>query len=198
MDRLTFAMRLEELRHKQQLINKAWEKASDNQLLELFIEIVPKALNVERCSIFVLDSKEDNVWLHCGTGVISKQIQVPKWSSMVGSVISSGEAVAEYDLDTHVGIHDTVDLQTGFTTRDALCVPIRGVSTDKITGAIQVLNKTDGQRYSEDDKTMLEKVAFNIQMAIESVFVRQESITLSEELEKRIQLFEKNLKRTFP
>lgn len=198
MDRLTFAMRLEELRHKQQLINKAWEKASDNQLLELFIEILPKALNVERCSIFVLDSKEDNVWLHCGTELKSKQIQVPKWSSMVGSVISSGEAVVEYDLASQVGIHDTVDLQTGFTTRDAMCVPIRGVSTNKITGAIQVLNKTDGQRYSEEDKTLLEKVAFNIQMTIESVFVRQESMTLSEELEKRIQLFEKNLKRTFP
>jgi hypothetical protein len=77
-------------------------------------------------------------------------------------------------------------------------VPIRGVSTSIVTGAIQILNKKDGQRYSEEDQTMLEKVAFNIQMAIESVFVRQESITLSEELEKRIQLFEKNLKRTFP
>jgi signal transduction protein with GAF and PtsI domain len=198
MDRLTFAMRLEELRHKQQLVNKSWDKASDNQLLELFIEILPKALHVERCSIFVLDSKEDNVWLHCGTGVKSKQIQVPKWSSMVGLVISSGEPMMKYDLDSHVGIHDTVDLQTGFTTRNALCVPIHGVSTNKITGAIQVLNKTNGQRYSEEDKTMLEKVAFNIQMTIENEFVRQASIMLSEELEKRIQLFEKNLKRTFP
>jgi GAF domain-containing protein len=198
MERLTFALRLEELRNKQQLINKAWEKASDNQLLDLFIEILPKALNVERCSIFVLDAKEDNVWLHCGTGMQSKQIQVPKWSSMVGSVISSGEAVVEYDLDANVGIHDTVDLQTGFTTRNALCVPICGVSTSKITGAIQVLNKKDGHRFSDEDKALLEKVAFNIQLAIESVFVRQESMTLSQELEKRIQLFEKNLKRTFP
>ena len=127
-----------------------------------------------------------------------KQIQVPKWSSIVGKVISSGGAVIEYNLDNNVGIHDTIDLQTGFNTRDAMCVPILGVSTDKITGAIQVLNKMGGEKYSEEDKTLLEKVAFNIQMAIESVFVRQESITLSEELEKRIQLFDKNLKRTFP
>jgi hypothetical protein len=198
MDRLTFAMRLEELRYKQKLINKAWEKASDNQLLELFIEILPKALKVERCSIFILDPKEDNVWLRCGTDVQPKQIQVPKWSSMVGTVISTGDTVTEYDLETNVGIHDTVDLQTGFTTRDALCVPIRGVSTNNVTGAIQVLNKIGGESYSEEDKALLEKTAFNIQMVIESMFVRQESMTLSEELEKRIQLFEKNLKRTFP
>lgn len=198
MDRLTFALRLEELRHKQQLINKAWEKASDNQLLELFIEILPKALNVERCSIFILDPKENNVWLRCGTAVQPKQIQVPKWSSIVGKVISSGEAIVEYDLENNVGIHDTVDLQTGFTTRDTLCVPILGVSTDKVTGAIQVLNKIGGEQYTDEDRMLLEKVAFNIQMAIESVFIRQESITLSDELEKRIQLFEKNLKRTFP
>lgn len=198
MDRLTFAMKLEELRLKQQLINKAWEKANNNQLLDLFIDILPRALNVERCSIFILDPKEDHVWLRCGTGVQPKQIQVPKWSSVVGSVISSGEYKIEYDMEQNVGIHDTVDLQTGFTTKNALCVPIFGVSTNKVTGAIQVLNKKEAEPYTTEDRELLERVAFNIQMAIESMFVRQETLKVSEEIEKRIQLFEKNLKRTFP
>ena len=198
MHRLTFAMRLEELRNKQQLINKAWEKVSNNHLLELFIEIIPAAINVERCSIFILDPKENNVWLHCGTGVQPKQIQVPKWSSVVGKVISSGETKIEYDMENNVGIHDTVDLQTGFTTRNSLCVPIYGMSTSKVTGAIQVLNKIAGEMYTDNDRELLEKVAFNIQITIESMFVRQETIKISGEIEKRIQLFEKNLKRTFP
>jgi GAF domain-containing protein len=198
MERLTFAMRLEELRNKQLTINKAWEKVSNNQLLELFIEIIPMALMVERCSIFILDPKEDHVWLRCGTGVQPKQIQVPKWSSLVGSVISGGNFKVEYDMENNVGVHDTVDLQTGFTTRNSLCVPIRGVTTAQVTGAIQVLNKKDGEQYTDSDRELLEKVAFNIQMAIESMYVRQEAIKISEEIEKRIQLFEKNLKRTFP
>ena len=198
MDRLTFAMRLEELRNKQHLINKAWEKVSNNQLLELFVEMIPLAINVERCSIFILDPKEDHVWLRCGTGVQPKQIQVPKWSSMVGSVISSGNYHVEYEMENNVGIHDTVDLQTGFTTRNSLCVPIRGMSTNNVTGAIQVLNKKLGDRYTDYDREILEKVAFNIQMVIESMYVRQETLKISDEIEKRIQLFEKNLKRTFP
>ena len=89
MDRLTFAMKLEELRNKQQLLTNAWEKVNKNQLLELFVELLPPALNVERCGIFILDPKEDNVWLRCGTGVEQKQIQVPRWGSMVGTVIST-------------------------------------------------------------------------------------------------------------
>jgi len=198
MDRLTFAMRLEELRNKQLLINKAWEKVSNNQLLELFVEIIPMALNVDRCSIFILDPEENNVWLRCGTGVQPKQIQVPKWSSMVGTVISSGDYKIEYDMENNIGIHDTVDLQTGFTTRNSLCVPIRGMSTNKVTGAIQVLNKREGERFTDTDREVLEKVAFNIQIAIENMYVRQETLKISEEIEKRIQLFEKNLKRTFP
>ena len=138
------------------------------------------------------------MWLHCGTGVQPKQIQVPKWSSVVGKVISSGETKIEYDMENNVGIHDTVDLQTGFTTRNSLCVPIYGMSTSKVTGAIQVLNKIAGEMYTDNDRELLEKVAFNIQITIESMFVRQETIKISGEIEKRIQLFEKNLKRTFP
>jgi len=198
MDRLTFAKRLEELRNKQQLINKAWEKVSNNQLLELFVEIIPRSLNVERCSIFILDPENDNVWLRCGTGVKPKQIQVPKSSSMVGAVISSGNYKVEYNMDNNDGIHDSVDMQTGFTTRNSLCVPIRGMNTDKITGAIQVLNKKEGEDYNDSDRELLEKVAFNIQTAIESMFVRQETLKISDEMERRIQLFEVNLNHTFP
>ena len=123
MNKDFIVQRLTELKSKQNLIDKAWAKAGDRKLLEFFVEIITKALHVERCSIFILDPVEDNVWLHCGTGVREKQISVPKWNSMVGNVISNGKYHIEYDMEDTVGAHDTVDIKTGFITRDSLCVP---------------------------------------------------------------------------
>ena len=188
--------RLAELKSKQSLIDKAWAKAGDRKLLEFFVEVISKALHVERCSIFILDPVEDNVWLHCGTGVREKQISVPKWNSMVGNVISSGKHHIEYDMEDTVGAHDTVDIKTGFITRDSLCVPVHGVSTKRITGAIQVLNKKGNGEYSDDDVRILREMALHLQMTIENLFLRQEMIKVSSKMERAIGILEGKLKQT--
>ena len=83
--------KLRALEHKQKLINDAWAKTGNKELLSFFVELMPKALQCERCSIFILDPKEDNVWVQVGTGLLEKQINVPQAGSLVGEVISSGQ-----------------------------------------------------------------------------------------------------------
>ena len=186
--------KLAELKKKQSLIDSAWNKVSNQKLIEFFVELVPKVLNVERCSIFILDPVEDNLWLHCGTGVRQRQITVPKWNSIVGQVVSTGHLAEEYDLENTVGAHDTVDVATGFVSRDTLCIPIMGVTKDKVTGAIQVLNKMDAGHYTEEDKNVLRKVAFHIQMHVENVFIRQQMVRISEDMGVKIKLLEQKLR----
>jgi len=185
--------KLNELRDKQKKIDAVWSKAGNRKLIEFFVEILPKALSVERCSIFVLDPVEDNVWLHSGTGVKERQIRVPKWSSIVGKVISSGHSLVEEDMENTVGAHDTVDVKTGFVSRNTMCVPVKGVTVDKITGAIQVLNKTGGRAYTDEDKTLLKKAAMHLQVNIENIFLRQELIKISVHMDKQIRSLEKSL-----
>ncbi|MDH5327060.1 MAG: GAF domain-containing protein [Gammaproteobacteria bacterium] len=194
MEKQVLQQKLHELKKKQQVIDSAWEKVSNQKLIEFFVELVPKVLNVERCSIFVLDPVEDNLWLQCGTGVKQRQITVPKWNSIVGQVVSSGNMAEEYDLENTVGAHDTVDVTTGFVSRDSLCVPIKGVTKDKVTGAIQVLNKIDAGHYSDEDKETLRKVAFHIQMHVENVFIRQQMVRISEDMGKKIKMLENKLR----
>jgi len=191
MNRDAVTQRLAELKSKQALIDKAWNKAGNKKLLEFFVEVISKALHVERCSIFILDPIDDNVWLHCGTGVKEKQISVPKWSSMVGKVITSGKHATEYDMEDTVGTHDTVGMKTGFITRDSLCVPVHGVTTKRVTGAIQVLNKKSGGSYDDDDIRILQELALHLQMTIENLFLRQEMIKISSKMEKAINILER-------
>ncbi len=193
MDRTVFEQKLAQLRKKQQLMEKAWREAGNRKLLKFFVDIMPRALNAERCSIFILDPVNEKVWLQCGTGLTEKQLQVPTANSMVGQVIESGKFVMETDLEEQAGAHDVVAAKTGYVTRDALCVPVHGVTSKKVVGAIQVLNKVRGE-FSDEDREILERLAFHLQMNIENIFLRQEMAKMSVEMDKKIKMLESKLK----
>lgn len=192
MDKALLAQKLEQLRKKQQLMEKAWREAGNRQLLQFFVDIMPKALDSERCSIFILDPVDEKAWLQCGTGLTEKQLQVPTKNSIVGRVISSGEFVIEDDLEDQVGAHDIVAVKTGFVTRNAICVPVHGVTTKKVVGAIQVLNKAHGN-FNDADRDILERLAFQLEMNIENIFLRQELAKISLEMGQKIKKLEAKL-----
>lgn len=188
---------LKELKAKQAAIDAKWEKAADRQLLEFFVELIPLALNVERCSIFIANPKQANVWLQCGTGLKERSIKVPAATSIVGEVVSTGKVLIEEDLENRMGAHSDVALRTGFNARDTLCVPIYGMATKTITGAIQVLNKKTTKRediYTEQDISILKKTAFHIQMSIENLYIRQDFARVSEALGNQIKILEHKIK----
>ena len=184
--------KLDQLRSKQQMMEKAWKTAGNRQLLQFFVDIMPKALDAERCSIFILDPVDEKAWLQCGTGLHEKDLQVPTKNSIVGRVISTGEVVMESDLEEQAGTHDIVAVKTGFTTRSVLCVPVHGVTTKKVVGAIQVLNKRYGE-FDQEDREILERLAFHLEMNIENIFLRQELAKISLEMRTKIDLLEKKL-----
>lgn len=189
--------KLNELRKKQKIIDAKWKLAGDRQMLSCFTELVPMALNVERYSIFISDPKSENVWLQCGTGVKERSIKVTTEASIVGETISTGKPVIVEDLEDRMGAHFEVSVKTGFRPRNTLCVPIFGMASKKVAGAIQVLNKTNRQigtdLYSKDDIDMLEKLAYNIQMTIENLYLRQEFSKVSKAMSQQIKLLEEKL-----
>ena len=193
MDKGDLEKKLESIRAKQEKLDSAWKKTGNKELLQFFIDIMPKVLDVERCSIFILDPEEDQVWLQCGTGLSEKQVKVPTQGSIVGKVISSGNTVVDMELEGSVGEHDLVSIKTGFTARDTLCVPVFSVSSDQVTGAIQVLNKRNKQQYSDEDHTNLSRLAYQLQMNIESIFLRQEMAKISDIMKRKIEKLEKML-----
>jgi GAF domain-containing protein len=192
MDRTVLEKKLRQLRNKQQLMEKAWREAGNRQLLQFFVDIMPRALNAERCSIFILDPVDEKAWLQCGTGLSEKQLQVPTRNSIVGRVISTGKVVMEDALEDQVGAHDIVAVKTGFITRTALCVPVHGVTSKKVVGAIQMLNKRQ-DAFNTEDQTTLERLAFHLEMNIENIFLRQELAKISVEMSRKIKKLEAKL-----
>ena len=192
MDKVLLEQKLNQLRKKQQMMEKAWREAGNRKLIQFFVDIMPKAVEAERCSIFILDPVDEKAWLQCGTGLNEKQLQVPTKNSIVGRVMSTGEFVIEDDLEDQVGAHDIVAVKTGFVTRNAICVPVHGVTTKKVVGAIQMLNKNRGN-FDDADRVVLEKLAFHLEMNIENIFLRQELAKISVEMGQKIKKLEAKL-----
>ena len=176
---------LDQFRLRERLLNRSWSIRGNKKLLELFVEIIPQVLHVERCSIFINDPTTGKVWLQTGTGIGEKQIEVDIRDSLVGQVIATGKYIVEEDMDKLDGPHKEVDARTGFVTRNELCVPIKSLSGQKTAGAILLLNKKQGKYFAREDRVFLEKVASHLQSAIESIFLRQELMDFSEILTHR-------------
>ncbi len=177
-----FRARLDKIKARQQLVSSYWDESKNKDVLSFFTRIIPVLVNVERCSIFIHNPKNETVWLQSGSGVEERQIEVPKEGSMVGTAIISGKPIFQENMDSREGTHKQIDSITGFTTRNALCVPVMNLNGDRVTGVIQVLNKNGGEPFTDEDITLLEEVARHLAFSIENIFLGQEVLDFTENL----------------
>lgn len=187
MDIGQLQQQLSELKLKHEAIEKAWKKRQGNrELLEFLVDVVPRAVDAERASIFILDPFSDNAWVQAGTGLEERQVSVPTAGSLVGRVITEGKTIVEYDVEGQVGAHDVVATQTGYVTRNMICLPVHGVTRKQVVGAVQVLNKRGAGKFTKGDLSILEKLTSILQMHIENIYVRQELARMLAAMKKQI------------
>jgi len=163
------------LKQKKKYLDIDWEK-EEHPLLNMYVKIMPLVLNAERCSIFIHDPNKLITWLKAGTGLVERDIEVTgEYESVVGKVISTGkcEIVTGLDKDKN-GIHKQLADKTGFVTRDILCIPIKSLDGNKVTGAVQLLNKKDGTAFNDADLKLVEEVAHYLELTIENIYFNQE------------------------
>ncbi len=167
-------------------IRHSWKETGQKQLLEFIVKFIPKLLGVESCSVFIHDINQGKVWLQCSTNLTEREIEVPKQGSLVGEVISTGQHQIRTDMDKAEGVHKKVDSKTGFVTRDILCVPIKSFTTDEVSGAIQILNKKGEAAYTDEDRSVLEEMAYYLQMLVEQAFISKKVATLSDKVRTKV------------
>ena len=170
---------LEEVSSRQQALSDQLNPRMESKFIEFYVRLIPRVLDAERCSVFILDPASNKVWLKAGTALRERGIEVSLKNSIVGEVIASGKPVITSDLESRDGTHKAIDTTTGFVTRQVICVPIRSVDGSKVTGAIQVLNKKGGARFTEDDQGFLAEVGEHFQGIVESIYVGQEAVRIT-------------------
>ena len=180
---------LKALKARIEYVNKAWTVDTYERLLRFYVHIVPRLLDAERCSIFILEPSSRRILSKLGTS-LEDEIEAPSDGSIVGRAISSGECVVENNLADLSGFHHTADAKTGFITRSVVCSPIKGVAGDRVTGAVEVLNKRNVDGFDEHDTSLIAEIADYLSMALDNILISGEIGRLSTELNREMSRFQ--------
>ena len=166
---------IEHLEHEQELLEADFQ-TGEHRLLDFYVKIMPKVMAVQRCSIFIVERSGQSIWLRAGTGLKAKDIEIDRHAdAVVSECIRSGETLYKGNMVEEDGTHQDTDKNTGFVTRDILCMPIRSLDGKQVTGAVELLNKIDGEPYTDEEKDMLQELCHYLELSIENIYFQQEA-----------------------
>ena len=185
--------RIGELKLRLERVAQSWTVEDYRALTKFYVKILPKITGAERCTIYIIEMATEKICSIFGTGLEERQIEPPHDGSIVGEVISSGNGIIVNDMETREGFHTNVEGDTGYSTRNMICAPIKSASTHGITGAIQVLNKRLHGSFTKDDLTQLEEVANYLALSIENIIINQEILRISDQMNREYERFDKDI-----
>src|SRR5262245_41093029 len=154
-------------------------------LLEHIAAQAAKLIHCERASIFVWDKARQELVGRPALGLPNSELRIPDHTGVVGKSVNSGEVQIVQDVRDDSDWTAAVDQQSGFQTRNLLCVPMRDGQGEPI-GALEVMNKAE--RFSEDDVATLEALAAQTATALDSVREREILVRSHTQLEGEARL----------
>ena len=135
--------------------------------LDILIQRIMSAacdlLDCERATLFVYDSKADQLWSRYAAGLHVGEIRIPSHAGIAGSVFTDGSVENIPDVYADPRFDQEVDRATGYRTRNILCMPIANKAGVRI-GVTEVLNKRGDAPFSARDEARLG--AFTAQIAV--------------------------------
>lgn len=137
-----------------------------SEVLWKVVEIITEETGSERGTLFLNDVETGELYSRVAQGELVREIRVLNDSGIAGHVFTNNEGLIIHDAYKDERFNRAVDQQTGFTTRNILCVPVRTVGGE-IIGVVQALNKEKG-RFNKDDLELLQALATQAAVALQS------------------------------
>jgi adenylate cyclase len=153
-----------------------------DEVLQALVEMTTTELNAERGSLFLNDPDTNELYSRVAQGNIQREIRILNTSGVAGYVYTAGEALIIHDAYADDRFNRSIDEQTGFTTRNILCVPIKTVKGE-IIGVAQTLNKRTG-KFTKQDLSLLEAMTSQGTLALQSAqFIERMQAIRRQEME---------------
>ncbi len=137
-----------------------------NVLLKVIAEETKTAIQADRCTVFLLDKDNNELWSKVALGMESQEIRFPADKGLAGYVVKTGEPLNIVDAYADSRFNPDIDKKTGYHTKTILCMPIKN-NNQEIIGAFQVLNKKDGV-FTKSDEDLLVAIGGNASIALEN------------------------------
>lgn len=147
-----------------------------DSLLTIIAQQIQQALEADRCTVFLLDDETQELWSKVALGLEMQEIRFPVSKGLAGHVAMTGETINIKNAYESEYFNKEIDLQTGYKTRNILCMPIRNL-THQIVGVFQVLNKLEGD-FTQKDEDLLIAIGSSAGIAIENanLFNKQQKL----------------------
>ncbi|WP_373991864.1 GAF domain-containing protein [Duganella sp. BuS-21] len=137
-----------------------------DEILTALVEVTTEELGAERGTLFLNDAETGELFSRVAQGNIQREIRFLNHTGIAGHVFTTGEAVLIADAYADARFNRSIDEQTGFVTRNILCVPIKTVKGEVI-GVSQTLNKRRG-KFTRGDLELLEALTTQGTLALQS------------------------------
>ena len=180
---------IEELGRKLHFLREATKALASTldlgELLGCILEVAKAQADAERGTLFLVDEKAEEIWSLIAHGLEKREIRLPLGRGIAGHVAKSGEILNIPDAYADSRFNRDVDAQTGYRTRNILCLPIRN-KNGKIIAALQLLNKRSGG-FSPEDVDFLLTLSDHMALALENAQLHR-ALLEKERLEREMAL----------
>jgi phosphoserine phosphatase RsbU/P len=156
-----------------------------SELLGRILEVAKSQVEAERGTIYMVDPQTDEIWSLIAHGMEKQEIRLPMGKGIAGHVAKTGEIVNIQDTYADARFNPEIDKQTGFRTRNSLCLPIRN-KAGRIIAALQLLNKKHGA-FTDEDADFLLTLSGHMALALENAQLHQ-ALLDKERMEKELAL----------
>lgn len=159
-----------------------------DRLLAIIKTETEKALDADRCTVFIYDRDRNELWSRVATGLdTSEEIRFPAHLGVAGYVAKTGEILNIPHAYEDPRFNMEIDKKTNYRTRNMLCMPMRNRKME-IIGVFQILNK-HVESFTKLDEDLLMPIATQAGVAIENA-------TLAKEMKVSFDSFVKTLSST--
>ena len=147
-----------------------------NLLIRTIAEETKTALNADRCTVYLYDRETNELYSKVATGLDIQELRIPANKGLAGHVLQTGETINIKDAYSDKRFNPDVDKETGYRTKNMLCMPIKNFNQE-IIGVFQVLNKFD-EYFTPEDEDLLVAIASNAGISLENaqLFERQRKL----------------------
>ncbi|WP_205370367.1 adenylate/guanylate cyclase domain-containing protein [Thermoleptolyngbya sp. PKUAC-SCTB121] len=158
------------------LINNDALETLLEQVLEAITLKVGRVLQAERTTIFLVDVEKAQLWSKVAQGDCFQansegdrtiEIRLPLNEGIAGYVATTGKSLNISDAYQHPLFNPSIDRQTGYRTRNILCMPIFDTQ-DQVVAIAQLLNKRGTQPFDPQDEAHFRNFAHSIGVILES------------------------------
>ncbi|ACK42496.1 MULTISPECIES: HD-GYP domain-containing protein [Dictyoglomus] len=159
--------------------SKINSKLDIHELLDLIMSLVKENLNVEACSLLLLDRNKEELYFEVALGEKGEEIKrysIKVGEGIAGKVAETGIPIIENRVETNPLFNPKFDFLTSFKTKALICVPL--VHQGEIIGVMEVINKKDNKKFTKSDLKLLQAISNQASIAIKNALLYQDLKTL--------------------